>query len=97
MRKCYSFANTPIPVFNCFEISPAFVSDLNYASAFYDSEVGRISVEWKREKDRIYFNVTAPEGIVGKVIIGNSSYGLKNGNSEFIIYSDETIDAKWTN
>ena len=42
------------------QISPNFINQLNYASAYYDLPKGRVSVSWKRVGDEIELEVKCP-------------------------------------
>ncbi len=46
-------------------IEPHFPSDLNYASASYNSVFGRVSVSWKRKNDIISFDLEYPKNAKG--------------------------------
>lgn len=50
-----------------FDISPSFVSQLDYASAYYDAPCGRVEVKWERAGDEILLNVTVPENATGYI------------------------------
>lgn len=64
-----------------FEISPHFISNLNYARASYKSPFGEITVYWERTGRVIKLDVTAPECMNGKIIL---PYGFvfKDGTNE---------------
>ena len=55
-------------------IAPDFISGLNYASAYYETVKGRVSVSWKREGDEILLTIEKPEGVSGRVLLKNGWY-----------------------
>ena len=49
---------------NTVKVTPSFVDDLDYASAWHELPAGRVSVSWKREKDGSpKVTGTAPDGV----------------------------------
>ncbi len=52
-------------------IKPSFVSQLDHASAYYETEKGKVSVKWQRNGDKILLDVEIPEGVSGSVILPN--------------------------
>lgn len=52
-------------------IKPSFVSQLEHASAYYETEKGKVSVKWQRSVDKINLDVEIPEGVTGSLILPN--------------------------
>lgn len=48
-------------------IRPHFIKKLNYAYAYHDLPAGRITVEWKRDGERIHLTVNYPDGVICSV------------------------------
>ena len=44
-------------------IRPSFLSEVDFAEAFYDLPAGRVSVKWKRENGKIRLNYRCPETV----------------------------------
>jgi len=73
-----------------FEISPTFTNSLNFANAYYDSQIGRVSVHWERKEDNITLEVNVPEKVYGQIVLpdnfrfsdGNRECALKSGKWE---------------
>ena len=63
-----------------FEISPQFISKLEYAKAHYDSKFGRVSVMWKRDEETIKLDITMPEGTYAKAVLPKG-YCFENGDT----------------
>lgn len=61
------------------EDTPIFPTEVNDASAFFDSPVGRIKSSWERKGDGITFAVTLPEEVKGEIILPKG-YAFENGN-----------------
>lgn len=53
------------------EISPAFIKDLSFAKAYFDSGFGRVEVQWERNGKGICIAVTIPEGMHGKLLLNH--------------------------
>lgn len=71
-----------------FEISPHFISALQYAEASYMSPFGTVNVRWERNDDKIKLRVNVPKGIEGKIILPEN-YRFCNVNAASL--SDNTM------
>lgn len=66
-----------------FEISPNFISALNFATASYKTTEGIVSVKWQRDENGdVDMLVEAPIGTYGKVILP-PKYNY-DGKTEFV-------------
>ena len=54
---------------NAWEISPHFVTGLDFARAFYLAPKGRISVRWDRTPEGVLIRLSAPEGTKGRLVL----------------------------
>ena len=52
------------PAFEEFHLTPAIVDGLDYVECTYDSVRGQIAVTWKRDGDRVAFDLTVPGNTV---------------------------------
>ena len=50
-------------------IQPNFLQSLDFASGCYDSVVGKVSVDWKRDGDEIVLTLSYPQGANGFIIL----------------------------
>ena len=64
-----------------FDISPDFISSLEYANAHYDAPCGRISVSWKRENGFIFLNIESPEKATGYIVLPDGFCFVDDNNS----------------
>ena len=49
--------------FECVNINPVYLHDIEWAKGCCDTERGKISVEWKKNKNKVELKVEIPEGI----------------------------------
>ncbi|NMP37882.1 MAG: family 78 glycoside hydrolase catalytic domain [Clostridiales bacterium] len=49
------------------DLRPAFIKQLDFARAHYDTVSGRVEVEWKREGNNVKLRVDAADGVKGKI------------------------------
>ena len=63
---------------NALKIKPAFIADLDFASAYHIAPAGTISVSWKRENQDIVLKVEIPEGICATLEL-DPNFCLENG------------------
>ena len=49
------------------DIEPHFPKGIDYAFASFDSVFGKVSVKWKRDGEKIIFDLTCPEAAKGKI------------------------------
>lgn len=42
------------------EIRPYIPKDMSYGSAYSDTKIGTLCVDWRRDKDRIYIDILKP-------------------------------------
>lgn len=64
---------------NEYYVHPSFIETLDNAKAYYNAVAGKISVEWKREKDLIKIKIDAPENSKGTIYIPDG-YEIKSEN-----------------
>ena len=55
-----------------FEIAPHFVSDLDYARAYFESDFGSLKAQWRRENGGIILDVSVPDGMYGYLKLSDS-------------------------
>lgn len=63
---------TPNPGFTSpddFIIRPDFISQLSFASAYYDAPCGRVEVRWEKKDGKIILAVSCPDAATGKIIL----------------------------
>ncbi len=62
------------------DIRPNFVAALNDASAYFDSNFGKIESSWKRTDDGVELKVTVPQGFSGSIILPDG-YCFSDGSN----------------
>lgn len=72
--------NPNVEDISCFEISPQFINELDYAKANYESKFGKVSVMWKRDGQTIKLDIAMPEGTYGKAVVPDG-YSFENGDT----------------
>lgn len=72
--------NPNVEDISCFEISPQFINELDYAKANYESKFGNVSVMWKRDGQTIKLDIAMPEGTHGKTVVPDG-YSFENGDT----------------
>lgn len=79
-----------------FEISPHFITNLDFAEAYFESANGIVKSRWQREKENIVLSVEIPENIHGKIIIndkyvinGEKVLSLTGGKTNYLIEKRE--------
>ena len=65
---------------NHFIISPIVGGKETYAKASYDSIYGKVSSSWKKEKDKIIYEIEIPENTTAKIILNEKEYAVGPGN-----------------
>ncbi len=50
-------------------VAPTFVSSLNHAEAFFETEKGKIEVKWERDGEKIKLSVTSPDEVTGEIVL----------------------------
>lgn len=65
---------------NDYEVSPQFVTGLNWAEAYYFAPCGKISVRWERNEDGVAIRVSAPPEARGKLILPKGYMFQDHGN-----------------
>lgn len=72
-------------------IKPVFPEKLSYVSVWHDSVKGKISVDWKKENNKICLELVVPDGITGDVeapngytVNGQEKIAAKTGRFEFV-------------
>ena len=76
-----------------FEISPHFVKQLDRAKAHYESQFGKVSVNWERIRQTVKLEISMPEGTYGKAVLPEGfcfensakSIELTEGSYEFTV------------
>lgn len=71
-------------------IRPAFVSGLSDASAYFDSNYGRISSAWKRTDRGIELTVSVPDGCTGRILLP-AGVTFRDGTTEKPVASGRYI------
>ncbi len=59
-------------------IAPAFIKELDYASAYHIAPGGRVYASWKRDGEKISLSVEIPTGIFASVVLP-ANYRFENG------------------
>lgn len=62
-------------------ISPIVPECIDFAKASYDFEDGKLSVEWKKDKDKLIIIIDAPEAVHGEIEFKGSKIPLLNGKN----------------
>ena len=70
---------------NTFEISPVIGDGVNFAKGKYASIYGKIAVSWKKEKDKVLFNIEVPANVKATFIYKETFKELEPGKYEFSI------------
>lgn len=70
---------------NTFEISPVIGDGVNFAKGKYASIYGEIAVSWKKEKDKVLFNIEVPANVKVTFIYKETIKELEPGKNEFSI------------
>lgn len=52
---------------NRVDIKPHIIDTLNDASAYYDSNYGKIETSWQKQGEKVILNVNVPEGMIGTI------------------------------
>lgn len=73
------------PGYKKVRIHPDYSCGLDWADVEYDSIHGKISVKWKKEKDKISLNVLLPPNVSGIVHVGERQMEIGNGKYKFSI------------
>ena len=61
------------------EIAPHIPENLPFAKGSIVTPKGKITVSWKKNKGKIFFEVTVPEGVAAEFVYGNTRFTLQNG------------------
>lgn len=74
-----------------FVIKPVFPEKLSYVSVWHDSIKGKITVDWKKENNKICLELVVPEGLIGDVeapngysVNGQNKVVAQTGRFEFV-------------
>ena len=70
---------------NKFKISPVIGEGINFAKGKYDSRYGEIFVSWKKENDKINFEIKIPPNTEANFIFKNKKELLQSGNYQFCV------------
>ena len=64
------------------DIEPHFPKSISCAKASFDSVFGKVSVKWKREKEKIIFELNCPDEAKGKITFDNADIVLMKDKAE---------------
>ena len=64
------------------EISPEFISSLDYAEGEIGVPAGKVQVSWRRNHNAVELTLTVPEGVTGELRLKNSYYFIQNAKSK---------------
>ena len=74
-----------------FVIKPVFPEKLSYVSVWHDSVKGKISVDWKKENNKICLELVVPDGTTGEIeapngytVNGQQKIVAQTGRFEFV-------------
>ncbi len=65
-------------------VSPAFLSTLTFAEAFYDAPCGRIAIKWERDGNGILLSLTIPDTATATLVLKND-WRLENSSDTTMI------------
>lgn len=68
---------------NEFTLKPIIGGTLTYAFASYESMYGKVSLGWKKEEDKVIFNITVPSNTIAHFIYNNETKELTCGSYTF--------------
>ena len=68
---------------NIFEISPTIGDGVEFAEGSYRSVYGEVKVSWKKEKDKVLFDVEVPVNTKATFIFEDRNYVLEPGSYHF--------------
>ena len=72
-------------------LSPCFIDKLDYVSAKHTLPCGELSINWKRENEKIILCVNAPNKVIGKIILNNNYYFDDNKMEKNLVSGNYTI------
>lgn len=72
------------------DIKPHFISSLDYASAYYITESGKITSRWDRTETGYMLKISAPDEISGNIILPEG-YAAENGATVLPLKNKEEI------
>ena len=64
------------------EISPEFISSLDYAEGEIGVPAGKVQVSWRRNHNAVELTLTVPEGITSELRLKNGYYFIQNAKSK---------------
>lgn len=73
-------SNPNLDDIRCFEFSPHFIAEIDYAKAKYASRFGRVEISWQRNGVKIKLDIFMPDGTYGTVVLPKGTY-FEDGNS----------------
>ncbi len=68
-----------------FTVKPFFVRELDYLKTELETEYGKIIVDWKRDRQKIYLIVTVPFNTTAQLVMPNQETELKCGEHSFVL------------
>ena len=71
------------PAFKDIRIQPAFIPQLDFVKASYESQYGRITSEWKRTGKKIKFKVSIPAGCSSTIVLPQETKIVNGGSYTF--------------
>lgn len=57
---------------------------LNYAMGSYKTKSGTVKCRWEKEKNILRINISMPEPMTGRIIIGRENISVQSGNYEYV-------------
>ena len=70
---------------NLFEISPVIGDGVEFAKGSYNSMYGSVSSEWKKENDKVVFDITIPVNTKATFAYNDVYKELQPGKYHFVI------------
>ena len=68
---------------NTFEISPVIGEGVEFAKGAYQSLYGEVKVSWKKEKDKVLFDIEVPNNTIASFIFKDKNELLEPGKFQF--------------
>lgn len=62
------------------EISPEFISSLDYAEGEIGVPAGKVQVSWRRNHNAVELTLAVPSGVTGELRLKNGYYFIRNSN-----------------
>ena len=72
------------------DIKPHIADKLNDVSSYYDSQLGKIEVSWKKDSNKVVLNVTVPNEMIGEIAPQNN-YRFEDGDTSKPLASGQYV------